>query len=486
MDTRAQEFARRIISELKRTREAVHSIVGLLKPSNVPVTPDRPARVDTPGNQDNADAEHAGPQRPSATSAPEHKPATHNTESTYERYTKRLRKAKPWVETIGVLVLIVYTVFSGCQSAAIREANRISEQHMVTSQRAFISFVPTSTNTFIGEETHSNRFDHMWKNIGSTPTNDATETTGFMIWSSGSIAKYSDFGTTDVLSRKVIVGPGQTKVIAIPRVSDEVLSLVKSEESRLSFWGFIVYSDIFQGTAKRLTEFCVVVADWEPRRRDDIFSRISLNWHYSLCPEHNCYDQNCKDYEERVSASQKPVARRTTSLPDNEDVAMVPGAVARVSSDAPWYRGPNLNDGKDVGWGSQETMDDTYAGVEFKERRAIREFRIQLFSPAEPPRSHLRDIRVFWEDDLKKGETPTHFVKSRIDMDPIQPFSPKVVVPPGEDGQIVRIEIDTSDRNYGSHKIWGFACLSKTQNDKRNYLPPLGGKGIYIRELQMK
>lgn len=169
--------------------------------------------------------------------------------------------------------------------------------------------------------------------------------------------------------------------------------------------------------------------------------------------------------------------------PDDNAAASRSGARAIAASHAGGdFPVSNLNSGTEAPWGAAEGQDDVYAAVVLTVPRAVQEFRIWLFSPGQPPRPHLRDIRVVVADS-ENGQAPDwRVVRSRVSED--QPFSEKVTVPPLRDKSVVRVEIDRGDPNWGPHKIWGFGCFTASQGDARNYLP--AGSGVYIRELQMR
>ena len=141
-----------------------------------------------------------------------------------------------------------------------------------------------------------------------------------------------------------------------------------------------------------------------------------------------------------------------------------------------------LNDGTQAPWGAAEGQNDVYAAVVLSAPHSIQEFRIWLFSPEQPPRPHLRDIRVVVADTEEANGPNWRFVRSRLSKD--QPFSEKVTVPPLADNTVVLVELDRGDPNWGPHKIWGFGCFTASHGDARNYLSV--GNGVYIRELQMK
>jgi hypothetical protein len=169
--------------------------------------------------------------------------------------------------------------------------------------------------------------------------------------------------------------------------------------------------------------------------------------------------------------------------PEENLAAASRGARAIAVDSAPSFPIANLNDGTAAPWGAAESRTDAYAAVILPNAQAVREYRISLFSPDQPPRAHLRDIRVVVADS--EGNPPNwRVLRSRLGKD--QPFSEKVTMPPSADGTVVQIEIDASDPSAGPHKIWGFACFTASRGDERNYLPSGSGNGIYIRELQMK
>jgi hypothetical protein len=189
---------------------------------------------------------------------------------------------------------------------------------------------------------------------------------------------------------------------------------------------------------------------------------------------------------EAVKERAQPLGPLVGPLEPIENVAASSNGARAIatSSAAPQFAIANLNDGTPQPWGSADGKDDVYAAIVLPSAKAIREMRISLFSPEQPVRAHLRDIRVVAADSESKTGPKWLVVRSRLAKD--QPFSEKVTVPPSADGTYVAIEIDPSDPNAGQHKIWGVACFSSSKGDARNYLAPGTGNGVYMKELQMK
>jgi hypothetical protein len=182
---------------------------------------------------------------------------------------------------------------------------------------------------------------------------------------------------------------------------------------------------------------------------------------------------------------QHPGAAAVRPFSPAENVARWPKTHGIASSSEAWpFPVSNLNDGSPEAWGSTaQPGSDVYAALVLPTPQAIQEYRIELFSPAQPPRAHLRDIRVITADSEEADGPKWRVVRSRLSAS--EPFSYRVTVPPGDDESFVRLEIDRSDPNWGPHKIWGFGCFTASQNDVRNFLPPGKGTGVYVRELQM-
>lgn len=184
---------------------------------------------------------------------------------------------------------------------------------------------------------------------------------------------------------------------------------------------------------------------------------------------------------EPAAKAPEAVATPDPSAPLAPTENLAHGAKALASSSAEKYPVANLIDGTPEPWGSAETIDDAYAAVALPAPQAVQEIRVQLFSPAVPPRAHLRDVRVVVADaDSSKPEWKV--VKSRFAKSAA--FTEKVTVPVLADNTVVAFEPDHSDPNYGPHKVWGLACYSRSKGDLRNHLQ--AGAGIYIRELQLK
>src|SRR5258708_3718747 len=150
----------------------------------------------------------------------------------------------------------------------------------------------------------------------------------------------------------------------------------------------------------------------------------------------------------------KPATVQPLSQQENVAASSQGARAIAASSAGSNFPVSSLNDGTPAPWGAADGLNDVYAAVVLPTPHQIQELRIWLFSPEQPPRPHLRDIRVVVADSEEASGPNWRFVRARLSKD--QPFSERVTIPPLGDNAVVLVEIDRGDPNCGPHKIWGF------------------------------
>jgi hypothetical protein len=190
-------------------------------------------------------------------------------------------------------------VFSGLLWKVTSDANETSVQ----TQRAFVSYSglqiikePQSENDKILKGV---RLFVLWVNSGTTPTKTAiTEANLAMGPDTSQVAKF------DALSQSapypIVIGPKSgTQSIPVDISSADLEELTGG--ARHAFvWGWTAYYDIFPNTPMRLSEYCTQVDHpiWTKKSHTDASGDIHFDT--PPCPVHNCYDENCSDYPEKV------------------------------------------------------------------------------------------------------------------------------------------------------------------------------------------
>jgi hypothetical protein len=141
-----------------------------------------------------------------------------------------------------------------------------------------------------------------WENSGSTPTKTAATLVSFEPWNTEELPP--DFGFP--MTRKknsVVIGPRgvSNSGVPIPMADWE-----QAQQRYLFVWGDAAYRDIFDGTAEHLTEFCIRLGNVTATGKDGPVSvdlpAADLKWSNQDCAAHNCYDENCPDYKQRLAA----------------------------------------------------------------------------------------------------------------------------------------------------------------------------------------
>jgi hypothetical protein len=208
-------------------------------------------------------------------------------------------------------VLSIFTYFLWNVAKSTDEASRASE-------RAFINFgqlsvgvnLTTPNQTWVGQE-----FALNFINNGNTPASSVVITTSVQAWRTQLPNGYGF--PEEKAPALAVIGP-KSIYGTLTRVSKDDIMDAWQAKSHLFFWGSVVYKDIFPNDPDRLSEFCIEMthitfarpAAAPPNPKAPVTSSnvdqppaisggvIAFQW--QACPEHNCYDQDCKDYSARV------------------------------------------------------------------------------------------------------------------------------------------------------------------------------------------
>jgi hypothetical protein len=217
-------------------------------------------------------------------------------------------KAAAWT-AVFTGVLTVFTV-------KMYQVSRLATETTQSAERASLSFnnlglgarLNDVKQNWSGQEISLN-----WGNTGNTPATDAVMQSNSQPWPTD-LPKGFEF---PLLPAKItsVVGP-KGLYGTIVQVPKDTLVATWHGKSRLFFWGAVVYKDVFPDDPDRLSEFCVemthiTVGSMQPNIQatppqiptpisiDDLPATI-VGAQWQACREHNCYDEGCKDYAERV------------------------------------------------------------------------------------------------------------------------------------------------------------------------------------------
>jgi hypothetical protein len=199
------------------------------------------------------------------------------------------------------------------------------------SERAFVSFAGLGvgprmrdTSGWVGDALLVS-----WNNSGTTPAKNLVLQMNATPWPVGQDLPGSyEFPMTPEKSRGIMSPKGGYQTQRV--ISNNILYDNWHGKTQLFLWGTMVYSDIFEGDPDRLSEFCVEISQItvskatptqsvpvqppkvvianpsvgtvpvpKPLDISDADAAI-VGLTFQACNQHNCYDEECKDYKERI------------------------------------------------------------------------------------------------------------------------------------------------------------------------------------------
>jgi hypothetical protein len=205
-------------------------------------------------------------------------------------------KAGMWT----ALFTCVLCVFSGLLWKVSKDAGDAS----ILTQRAFItvnnamvmSKVMDKTNKFLT----GYNFNLAWVNSGDTPTGIATYQVSVRVQDTPlqTDTNFDELPQGEKYS--LVFGPKEAAGMVPPFVSLSDLEAIANKSSHGFVWGWVEYRDIFKDTPLHVSEFCLQIGNPVWTLPDHANPAGDMNFNWTPCPSHYCYDENCKDYAERV------------------------------------------------------------------------------------------------------------------------------------------------------------------------------------------
>lgn len=207
---------------------------------------------------------------------------------------------------------LLFTAVIAIVTVQIRDIYKLMDQTSRTSGRAFVVFQSNlgggvglygpdpkdaKKQIRVGQEVVMNL-----ENTGPTPARSVVAFSNQQTWR-GDLPEGFDFHDLNPIPTNMpinVIGPRQVLPIKIVVPLDNFIATHNGTE-RQFFWGWAVYKDAFPDTPDRLTEFCVemIQVAWDTKKPVTDLSNV-IAWNTQQCRQHNCYDQDCKDYDARI------------------------------------------------------------------------------------------------------------------------------------------------------------------------------------------
>jgi len=187
------------------------------------------------------------------------------------------------------------------------------------SQRAYVSYAGTGLGSRMvqGQPIASSPWTGQqiflsFANSGDTPARKAVIRTNVQDWPEDLPEGY-DF-PLDPKKVEAVIGPKANYATEMV-IDKEKLDQNAHAKGRIFIWGDVMYRDIFPDDPARLSESCIEItyltvgwvnppADKSLATDIDAPNTQLVGFQSNACKQHNCYDKDCKDYDDRVKDMQ--------------------------------------------------------------------------------------------------------------------------------------------------------------------------------------
>jgi hypothetical protein len=194
------------------------------------------------------------------------------------------------------------------QFSQLQESNRINREALESVQRAFVSLAHLQQEETLAYGTSYIAFHSQWENVGVTSAN-VTD----YLFEDGKLSRepsddqFEHGVETKPLHVSRYIGPHDPYWVGPFMIRTDVLlgSISPQKTERYFFWGWIVYRDVFKHTRLHVTEFCRKATDVGQAISESDKTNIKPFVRLEFCEEHNCADEQCKDYGQLIKSIRK-------------------------------------------------------------------------------------------------------------------------------------------------------------------------------------
>jgi len=222
---------------------------------------------------------------------------------------------RQWREMISARHQTQHAVETASRSAdAADRANMIAQQALESVQRAFVNFPPTPEMAGFNVPNDSIlQISIPLENAGNTQAHAVRDRVSLIATTKSLPENYSfpditgKYGQPWAATGAGVIPPKGSVMSQSIYINESVMLRVMKNHNMsdvrpirlptgVIFYGWVTYRDIFKETPDHLTEFCRTLAVFAIRGQ-----QRTTRWSY--CPFHNCTDEDCPDYKERIKAA---------------------------------------------------------------------------------------------------------------------------------------------------------------------------------------
>lgn len=152
---------------------------------------------------------------------------------------------------------VTKAALSHAEQTAIRELRAyVSVKEIVMDQFRGPDMVGTSVNAIVPGPIHSHRISVIFENGGKTPTRKAIVNINRQL-RDDELPDNFDFPDGELVEPAAVGANGGVYITPGFFISTSEVALVAAKQKRLFVWGWVEYDDVFDGTPRHRTEFCL-------------------------------------------------------------------------------------------------------------------------------------------------------------------------------------------------------------------------------------
>jgi hypothetical protein len=200
------------------------------------------------------------------------------------------------VSVLTLLALVIYTCITYRQWGAMLDSNKISRESLESVQRAFMVFDTIEINVVSYSAPPQELYESnaRFLNTGTTPATDFAQ--AFTAQELDAEPNEEEFLIKPTI-HSAYSGPKAIYRIGVERKDS---SFFKKSTKLKVFWGWLAYRDVFPATPLHITEFCQEVIEYIP------ITKTQMHVGFGNCQDHNCVDNQCKDYKQVAALALHP------------------------------------------------------------------------------------------------------------------------------------------------------------------------------------
>jgi hypothetical protein len=231
-------------------------------------------------------------------------PTREDADACQQRRSAQATEDQYWIGFWAALASAAAAAFTGWAAweagkaaTAAKDAAEVSQNALVNVQRAFIlaedaKLIKAAIDA--GEVPQAYFVSVMWINKGTTWAKHCSQWTGITI-TPDDLPNTHDFFTASgenalAIPRAAVIGPGGNLRSSPIKIDAHLISILMSTNTKLYFYGWFEYDDVFDGTERHRTEFCFKFA---PMHSIEADGRGTVEGHFQYHTGHNGADDDC-------------------------------------------------------------------------------------------------------------------------------------------------------------------------------------------------